>query len=150
MLRKIIVIIISFVTIGMMGSCEDIFNDLAVNPNQSDVNSFYTTLENCNKGILGIYGYISTPRNLGACGFGYVTRYAHLNKIEVKVGQNVARGEVIGQVGSTGKSTGPHLHYEVRVKGKIVNPVNYYFMDLNADDYEKMIELAANHGRVFD
>lgn len=53
MLRKIIVIIISFVTIGMMGSCEDIFNDLAVNPNQSDVNSFYTTLENCNKGILG-------------------------------------------------------------------------------------------------
>ena len=43
-----------------------------------------------------------------------------------------------------------HLHYEVRVKGKIVNPVNYYFMDLNADDYEKMIELAANHGRVFD
>ena len=49
MLRKIIVIIISFVTIGMMGSCEDIFNDLAVNPNQSDVNSFYSTLENCNK-----------------------------------------------------------------------------------------------------
>lgn len=55
----------------------------------------------------------------------------------MKVGQNVARGEVIGQVGSTGKSTGPHLHYEVRVKGKIVNPVNYYFMDLNADDYER-------------
>ena len=79
-----------------------------------------------------------------------MTRYAHLNKIEVKVGQNVARGEVIGQVGSTGKSTGLHLHCEVRVKGKIVNPVNYYFMDLNADDYEKMIELAANHGRVFD
>lgn len=58
MLRKIIVIIISFVTIGMMNSCEDIFNDLAVNPNQSDVIHFIQTLENCNKGILGIYGYI--------------------------------------------------------------------------------------------
>ena len=57
---------------------------------------------------------------------------------------------MIGQVGSTGKITAPDHTYEVRVKGKIVNPVNYYFMDLNADDYEKMIELAANHGRVFD
>ena len=59
MLRKIIVIIISFVTIGMMGSCEDIFNDLAVNPNQSDVNSFYTTLENCNKGYQEFPYYLS-------------------------------------------------------------------------------------------
>ena len=83
-------------------------------------------------------------------GFGYVTRYAHLSKIDVRVGQKVVRGETIGKVGTTGKSTGPHLHYEVMVKGQIVNPVNYYFMDLNADDYEKMIELAANHGRVFD
>lgn len=51
-------------------SCGDVFEELSSNPNQSDVNSFYTTPENCNKGILGIYGYISTPRNLGACGFG--------------------------------------------------------------------------------
>lgn len=83
-------------------------------------------------------------------GFGYVTKYAHLNKIKVKVGQKVVRGEVIGEVGSTGKSTGPHLHYEVHVKGQIVNPVNYYFMDLNADDYDRMVEIAANHGKVFD
>lgn len=83
-------------------------------------------------------------------GFGYVTRYAHLSKIDVRVGQKVVRGETIGKVGITGKSTGPHLHYEVMVKGQIVNPVNYYFMDLNADDYDRMVEIAANHGKVFD
>ena len=83
-------------------------------------------------------------------GFGYMTRYAHLHEIGVRVGQKVVRGEVIGKVGSTGKSTGPHLHYEVHVKGQVVNPVNYYFMDLSAEDYEKMIQLAANHGKVFD
>lgn len=83
-------------------------------------------------------------------GFGYVTRYAHLSKIDVRVGQKVVRGETIGKVGTTGKSTGPHLHYEVMVKGQIVNPVNYYFMDLNSDDYDRMVEIAANHGKVFD
>lgn len=83
-------------------------------------------------------------------GFDYVTWYAHLNNYKVRVGQRVVRGEVIGEVGNTGKSTGPHLHYEVHVKGKVVNPVNYYFMDLSAEDYDKMIELAANHGKVFD
>lgn len=83
-------------------------------------------------------------------GFGYVTWYAHLNDYKVRVGQKVVRGEVIGEVGNTGKSTGPHLHYEVHVKGKVVNPVNYYFMDLSAEDYDKMIEIAANHGKVFD
>jgi len=83
-------------------------------------------------------------------GFGYVTRYAHLQKCTVKAGKKVMRGEVIGKVGNTGKSTGPHLHYEVRVKGQAVNPINYYFMDLSAEDYENMIQLAANHGKVFD
>lgn len=83
-------------------------------------------------------------------GFGYMTWYAHLNDYNVRVGQRVVRGEVIGKVGNTGKSTGPHLHYEVHVKGKVVNPVNYYFMDLSAEDYDKMIEIAANHGKVFD
>ena len=83
-------------------------------------------------------------------GFGYVTKYAHLSKINVRAGQKVTRGETIGQVGSTGKSTGPHLHYEVHLKGKIMNPVNFYFMDLNAEEYDKMIEIATNHGKVFD
>ena len=83
-------------------------------------------------------------------GFGYKTLYAHLRSINVKRGVKVVRGEVIGGVGSTGKSTGPHLHYEVHLKGKVVNPVNYYFMDLSAEDYDKMIQIAANHGKVYD
>ena len=94
----------------------------------------------------GLYGKCITVDH----GFGYVTKYAHMSKIIARVGQKVVRGEVIGEVGSTGKSTGPHLHYEVHVKGKVVNPVNYYFMDLSADDYDKMVELAANHGKVYD
>lgn len=83
-------------------------------------------------------------------GFGYRTRYAHLQDFRTRVGKKVMRGEVIGGVGSTGRSTGPHLHYEVMVKGERVNPVNYYFMDLSAEEYDKMIQLAANHGKVFD
>ncbi|MDR0961920.1 MAG: M23 family metallopeptidase [Mediterranea sp.] len=83
-------------------------------------------------------------------GFGYQTRYAHLSKFRTQRGKKVVRGEVIGEVGSTGKSTAPHLHYEVHVKGKVVNPVNYYFMDLTAESYERMIQIAANHGKVFD
>ena len=83
-------------------------------------------------------------------GFGYVTLYAHLHEFHTQVGKKVVRGEVIGAVGNTGKSTGPHLHYEVRVKGQPVNPMNYYFMDLSAEDYDRMIHIAANHGKVFD
>ncbi|MBE6287742.1 MAG: M23 family metallopeptidase [Mediterranea massiliensis] len=83
-------------------------------------------------------------------GFGYKTLYAHLRDFKTHVGKRVVRGEVIGGVGNTGKSTGPHLHYEVHVKGKVVNPVNYYFMDLTAEDYDRMIQLAANHGKMLD
>ncbi|GAE15420.1 glycosyl transferase [Bacteroides pyogenes JCM 6292] len=83
-------------------------------------------------------------------GFGYQTWYAHLRDFRTKLGKKVVRGEVIGGVGSTGKSTGPHLHYEVHVKGQVVNPINYYFMDLSAEDYDRMVQLAANHGKVFD
>lgn len=84
-------------------------------------------------------------------GFGYITRYAHLSDYRKTYrGKKVRRGEVIASVGSTGKSTGPHLHYEVRIKGVAVNPINYYFMDLNAEEYDLMIQLAANHGKVLD
>jgi len=58
-------------------------------------------------------------------GNGVESRYAHLKKIDVKLGQRVEQGQVIGLVGSTGRSTGPHLHYEVLVEGKAVNPRNF-------------------------
>ncbi|MBO5445055.1 MAG: M23 family metallopeptidase [Muribaculaceae bacterium] len=83
-------------------------------------------------------------------GYNYLTRYAHLSQILVKPGQHVKRGEMIGKVGSTGKSTGSHLHYEVRFKGEPQNPVNYYFMDLSPQEYVDMIQLAENSGHVMD
>lgn len=83
-------------------------------------------------------------------GYNYVTRYAHLSEILVKPGQEVKRGEMIGKVGSTGKSTGPHLHYEVRFKDEPQNPVNYYFMDLTPEEYAEMVQLAENAGHVMD
>lgn len=83
-------------------------------------------------------------------GYNYKTRYAHLSQILVKPGQKVKRGEMIGKVGSTGKSTGSHLHYEVLFKGEPQNPVNYYFMDLSPQEYADMIRLTENSGNVMD
>ncbi len=83
-------------------------------------------------------------------GFGYKTLYAHLSGFNVKVGQKVKRGDVIGFVGNTGLSTAPHLHYEVHLNNKKVNPINYYFNDLTANEYDKMIELSTTFGKSFD
>lgn len=76
-------------------------------------------------------------------GYGYVTRYAHLSDFNVSEGQKIKRGECIGYVGSTGKSTAPHLHYEVLKDNKKVNPVHYFYNDLNEDEFQKILELSS-------
>jgi len=83
-------------------------------------------------------------------GFGYKTRYAHLNEFNVRRGQEVKRGEVIGYVGSSGLSVAPHLHYEVMKANNTVNPVDYYFNDLTPKQYEKMIFISSNSGQSLD
>ena len=83
-------------------------------------------------------------------GFGYETLYAHLYKSLVRKGQKVRRSDIIALVGNTGKSTGPHLHYEVRLNGKPVDPRNYYFYDLSPEEYDQMLQLSNNFGQMLD
>lgn len=83
-------------------------------------------------------------------GFGYKTLYGHLSEFNVRKGQKVKRGDVIGFVGSTGTSTAPHLHYEVLKNNEKVNPVHYYFNDLSAEEFDKMIFISSNSGQSFD
>jgi len=83
-------------------------------------------------------------------GYGYLTLYAHLSSFNVRLGQEVKRGDVIGSVGSTGLSTAPHLHYEVHLNRKAVNPINYYFNDLSPEEFDRMIELSMHSGQTFD
>ncbi len=84
-------------------------------------------------------------------GFGYTSIYAHLSNFnEARVGKKVKRGDIIGYVGSTGTSVANHLHYEIKLNGFNVDPVNYYFEDLTAVEYERMIEIASKTGQSFD
>ena len=83
-------------------------------------------------------------------GFGYTSIYAHLNNFNVRVGQKVQRGDIIGFVGNTGTSVANHLHYEIKLNGVNVDPVNFYFEDLTAADYERIIEIASKTGQSFD
>ncbi|MFN4122237.1 MAG: M23 family metallopeptidase [Flavobacteriales bacterium] len=83
-------------------------------------------------------------------GYGYLTLYAHMSKTAVRVGQKVKRGDLIGYVGNTGKSVGPHLHYEVHKNGIPVNPVNFFFNDLSPEEYERMIFLANQENQALD
>ncbi|MBN2806388.1 MAG: M23 family metallopeptidase [Prolixibacteraceae bacterium] len=83
-------------------------------------------------------------------GFGYESLYAHLKGFNVKAGQHIKRGEVIGFVGSTGTSTAPHLHYEVLKDGKNVDPKHYFFKDLTPAEFEELVAQSSNIGRSFD
>ncbi len=83
-------------------------------------------------------------------GFGYQTLYGHCDEVLVVPGQVVKRGEVIGKVGSTGLSKSPHLHYEVHVNGRPVNPINYYANDLSSEEYDRMIGMLADADPSFD
>jgi murein DD-endopeptidase MepM/ murein hydrolase activator NlpD len=83
-------------------------------------------------------------------GYGYETLYGHMSKIIVRSGQKIKRGDLIGYVGNSGTSTGPHLHYEVRKNGNPVNPVNFYYNDLSPEEYQHMLELSAQAGQAFD
>ncbi|RYD80788.1 MAG: M23 family metallopeptidase, partial [Sphingobacteriales bacterium] len=76
-------------------------------------------------------------------GYGYQTLYGHMVRLKVGRGQKVKRGEVIGWVGSTGKSTGPHCHYEVKINGNQVNPVYFFSNDLTAEEYDRLLKIAA-------
>jgi murein DD-endopeptidase MepM/ murein hydrolase activator NlpD len=83
-------------------------------------------------------------------GFGYETVYAHLMSVSVRSGMRVSRGQKIGLLGSTGKSTGPHLHYEVIHKGQPVNPVYFYYSDFSPEEYAKVVEQSNRPGQAMD
>jgi murein DD-endopeptidase MepM/ murein hydrolase activator NlpD len=83
-------------------------------------------------------------------GFGYKTLYAHLDRFNIRRGQKVKRGDIIGFVGSTGASLAPHLHYEVELNGTKVDPVNFFYNDLSPLEYERIIEIASRSGQSFD
>lgn len=83
-------------------------------------------------------------------GYGYETRYAHLSAFNAKKGQKIRRGDIIGFVGDTGLSHGPHLHYEVVFKGQQINPINFFQRDLSNKEYEKLVEEGSKHTESLD
>jgi murein DD-endopeptidase MepM/ murein hydrolase activator NlpD len=83
-------------------------------------------------------------------GYSYETKYAHLSKIKVKRGQRVKRGEIIGLMGNTGKSTAPHLHYEVHKSGVPMNPIYFFFNDITPAEYQAMLEMSSKPSQTLD
>jgi murein DD-endopeptidase MepM/ murein hydrolase activator NlpD len=83
-------------------------------------------------------------------GYGYETLYGHMSRFNVRPGQRVKRGDIIGYVGNTGSSTGPHVHYEVIKNGQKIDPINFFFNDLSAADYDKVREIASQQNQSFD
>lgn len=104
-------------------------------------------------------GTVETSGNLGNGygnhvvvnhGYSYKTLYGHMSRIKAQKGQQVKRGEVIGYVGSTGKSTGPHLHYEVFKGAKRLDPIYFFYNDLTPEQYQRILKLAASRNQSFD
>jgi hypothetical protein len=83
-------------------------------------------------------------------GYGYTSLYAHMKKVEVKRGDKVIKGQKIGEVGSTGTSTAPHCHYEIRINGKAVNPIDYCLDGLSPEEYKELVENASVENQSFD
>jgi len=83
-------------------------------------------------------------------GYGYQTLYGHMVKVKSNAGQKVSRGEVIGWVGSTGKSTGPHCHYEVHKNGNKIDPVYFFYNDLTPEQFDRLLKQAAASNQSFD
>jgi murein DD-endopeptidase MepM/ murein hydrolase activator NlpD len=98
----------------------------------------------CFTGRQGSYGNLVKIDH----GFGYQTRYGHMNSINVKRKQKVKRGQIIGYVGNTGLSSAPHVHYEVVKDNKRINPVNFFYSDFTPEEFEKLLELAARDNQV--
>ena len=83
-------------------------------------------------------------------GYGYKTLYAHMSRFNVKQGQKIKRGDILGYVGNTGRSSGPHLHYEVIYNGNKINPVHFYTNDLSPEQYDEMIHISSTADQSFD
>ena len=83
-------------------------------------------------------------------GYGYETLYGHMVRVKARNGQKIRRGEVIGWVGSTGKSTGPHLHYEVHKNGRELDPIYFFYNDLTPEQFDRMLKIAATGNQSFD
>ena len=103
----------------------------------------------------GVVSLARFERGYGKCvfldhGYNFETVYAHMSMILVKPGQKIKRGEVIGLVGNTGTSTGPHLHYEVRKGNKPVNPINYFMNDLSPEEYDEMLRVSLRPSQTLD
>lgn len=83
-------------------------------------------------------------------GYGYETLYGHMFKVKARVGQKIKRGEIIGYVGSTGKSTGPHCHYEVHKNDRPLDPVYFFYNDLTPEQFDRLLKMAAASNQSFD
>ena len=83
-------------------------------------------------------------------GYGYETLYGHLSRYKCRAGQRIKRGDVIGFVGSTGRSQGPHLHYEIHKNGSVVNPINFYYGNISAVEYTAIAKLATQENQSYD